>query len=108
MTQTPNNKRKELETFEDELDTEHTQKVLEIEHSQQLNSKKWQKVSEGAFQQYLSPGRLQIAERRDPNGRRSPMDVNIDMLEQMNMMHISDQGTWMSFRVLCIFFPSLG
>ncbi|XP_042841617.1 dysbindin isoform X8 [Panthera tigris] len=71
-------KRKELETFKGpdpecsvsvaELDAEHTQKVLEMEHTQQTKLKERQKFFEEAFQQdmeqYLSTGYLQIAERR--------------------------------------------
>lgn len=61
-------KRKELEAFKAELDTEHAQKVLEMEHTQQLKLKERQKFFEEAFQQdmeqYLSTGHLQIAERR--------------------------------------------
>uniref|UniRef100_A0A8C6GJS0 Dysbindin n=1 Tax=Mus spicilegus TaxID=10103 RepID=A0A8C6GJS0_MUSSI len=61
-------KRKELEAFKAELDTEHTQKALEMEHTQQLKLKERQKFFEEAFQQdmeqYLSTGYLQIAERR--------------------------------------------
>ncbi|PNI62762.1 DTNBP1 isoform 5 [Pan troglodytes] len=65
------NKRKELETFKAELDAEHAQKVLEMEHTQQMKLKERQKFFEEAFQQdmeqYLSTGYLQIAERRgDP------------------------------------------
>ncbi|KAF3815341.1 hypothetical protein GH733_016723 [Mirounga leonina] len=101
-----------------ELDAEHTQKVLEMEHAQQAKLKERQKFFEEAFQQdmeqYLSTGYLQIAERRgnsplkglfktegvtssrarvfpEPMGSMSSMEVNIDMLEQMDLMDISDQ-----------------
>ncbi|XP_031215442.1 dysbindin isoform X2 [Mastomys coucha] len=88
-------KRKELEAFKAELDTEHTQKVLEMEHTQQLKLKERQKFFEEAFQQdmeqYLSTGYLQIAERREPMGSMSSMEVNVDVLEQMDLMDISDQ-----------------
>ncbi|XP_029799347.1 dysbindin isoform X2 [Suricata suricatta] len=88
-------KRKELEAFKAELDAEHTQKVLEMEHSQQAKLKERQKFFEEAFQQdmeqYLSTGYLQIAERREPMGSMSSMEVNIDMLEQMDLMDVSDQ-----------------
>uniref|UniRef100_A0A8D0G230 Dystrobrevin binding protein 1 n=1 Tax=Strix occidentalis caurina TaxID=311401 RepID=A0A8D0G230_STROC len=61
-------KRKELETFKAELDAEHAQKVLDMEHTQQMKLKERQKFFEEAFQQdmeqYLSTGYLQIAERR--------------------------------------------
>uniref|UniRef100_A0A2K5W171 Dystrobrevin binding protein 1 n=1 Tax=Macaca fascicularis TaxID=9541 RepID=A0A2K5W171_MACFA len=89
------NKRKELETFKAELDAEHAQKVLEMEHTQQMKLKERQKIFEEAFQQdmeqYLSTGYLQIAERREPIGSMSSMEVNVDMLEQMDLMDISDQ-----------------
>ncbi|XP_006891681.1 PREDICTED: dysbindin isoform X2 [Elephantulus edwardii] len=89
------NKRKELETFKAELDAEHAQKVLEMEHTQQLKLKERQKFFEEAFQQdmeqYLSTGYLQISERREPMGSMSSMEVNVDMLEQMDLMDISDQ-----------------
>ncbi|XP_064137024.1 dysbindin isoform X1 [Loxodonta africana] len=89
------NKRKELETFKAELDAEHTQKVLEMEQTQQMKLKERQKFFEEAFQQdmeqYLSTGYLQIAERREPIGSMSSMEVNVDMLEQMDLMDISDQ-----------------
>ncbi|XP_055988244.1 dysbindin [Sorex fumeus] len=85
-------KRKELEAFKAELDAEHNQKVLEMEQSQQMKLKERQKFFEEAFQQdmeqYLSTGYLQIAERR---GNMSSMEVNIDVLEQMDLMDISDQ-----------------
>uniref|UniRef100_A0A9L0R753 Dystrobrevin binding protein 1 n=1 Tax=Equus caballus TaxID=9796 RepID=A0A9L0R753_HORSE len=78
-----------------ELDAEHTQKVLEMEHTQQLKLKERQKFFEEAFQQdmeqYLSAGYLQIAERREPMGSMSSMEVNIDLLEQMDLMDVSDQ-----------------
>lgn len=55
-----------------ELDAEHTQKVLEMEHTQQLKLKERQKFFEEAFQQdmeqYLSTGYLQIADRRGELG----------------------------------------
>ncbi|KAF6344363.1 dystrobrevin binding protein 1 [Rhinolophus ferrumequinum] len=78
-----------------ELDAEHTQKVLEMEHTQQMKLKERQKFFEEAFQhdmeQYLSTGYLQIAERREPMGSMSSMEVNIDLLEQMELMDVSDQ-----------------
>ncbi|XP_007487979.2 dysbindin isoform X1 [Monodelphis domestica] len=89
------NKRKELEAFKAELDAEHTQKVLDMEHSQQLKLKERQKFFEEAFQQdmeqYLSTGYLQITERREPIGSMSSMEVNVDMLEQMDLMDMTDQ-----------------
>ncbi|XP_017663987.1 PREDICTED: dysbindin isoform X2 [Lepidothrix coronata] len=78
-----------------ELDAEHAQKVLDMEHTQQMKLKERQKFFEEAFQQdmeqYLSTGYLQIAERREPIGSMSSMEVNVDMLEQMDLMDMSDQ-----------------
>ncbi|EHB17710.1 Dysbindin, partial [Heterocephalus glaber] len=88
-------KRKELEAFKADLDAEHSKKVLEMEHAQQMKLKERQKFFEEAFQQdmeqYLSTGYLQISERREPMGSMSSMEVNVDMLEQMDLMDISDQ-----------------
>ncbi|XP_072536467.1 dysbindin-A isoform X3 [Salminus brasiliensis] len=87
-------KRKELESLKAELDTEHAQKVLEMEHAQQAKLKERQKYFEEAFQQdmeqYLSTGYLQITDRRDPIGSMSSMEVNVDMLEQMDLTDVSD------------------
>ncbi|XP_078395351.1 dysbindin-A isoform X3 [Cetorhinus maximus] len=78
-----------------ELDGEHAQKVRDMENTQQLKLKERQKFFEEAFQQdleqYLSTGYLQIAQRREPIGSMSSMEVNVDMLEQMDLMDISDQ-----------------
>uniref|UniRef100_A0A8C5PM86 Dystrobrevin binding protein 1 n=1 Tax=Leptobrachium leishanense TaxID=445787 RepID=A0A8C5PM86_9ANUR len=88
-------KRKELETVKAELDAEHTHRVLEMEYTQQMKLKERQKFFEEAFQQdmeqYLSTGYLQISERREPIGSMSSMEVNVDMLEQMDLMDMSDQ-----------------
>ncbi|KAM4687322.1 dysbindin [Discoglossus pictus] len=86
------NKRKELENFKADLDSEHTQRVVDMEYTQQMKLKERQKFFEEAFQQdmeqYLSTGYLQISERR---GNMSSMEVNVDMLEQMDLMDMSDQ-----------------
>ncbi|XP_028593474.2 dysbindin isoform X1 [Podarcis muralis] len=88
-------KRKELEIFKAELDAEHAQKVLAMEHTQQMKLKERQKFFEEAFQQdmeqYLSTGYLQITDRREPIGSMSSMEVNVDMLEQMDLVDMSDQ-----------------
>ncbi|KAK3571686.1 hypothetical protein QTP86_016172 [Hemibagrus guttatus] len=78
-----------------ELDTEHAQKVLEVEHAQQAKLKERQKYFEEAFQQdmeqYLSTGYLRITDRRAcPIGSMSSMEVNVDMLEQMDLTDVSD------------------
>ncbi|XP_058523836.1 dysbindin [Ochotona princeps] len=88
-------KRKELETFKAELDAEHSQRVLDMEHAQQTRLKERQKFFEEAFQQdveqYLSTGHLHITGRREPMGSMSSMEVNVDLLEHMDLMDISDQ-----------------
>lgn len=77
-----------------ELDSEHAQKVLDMEHAQQGKLKERQKYFEEAFQQdmdqYLSTGYLQITDRRGPIGSMSSMEVNVDVLEQMDLMDVSD------------------
>uniref|UniRef100_A0A8C2E0I3 Dystrobrevin binding protein 1b n=1 Tax=Cyprinus carpio TaxID=7962 RepID=A0A8C2E0I3_CYPCA len=74
---------------------EHAQRVAEAEPVQpQVKLKDRQKFFEEAFQQdmehYLSTGYLQIAERRETIGSMSSMEVNVDMLEQMDLMDMSD------------------
>ncbi|XP_073319807.1 dystrobrevin binding protein 1b [Pagrus major] len=81
-----------------ELDAEHAQRVPGAEQgglpTPQVKLKERQKFFEEAFQQdmeqYLSTGYLQIAERREPIGSMSSMEVNVDMLEQMDLMDMSD------------------
>ncbi|KAG7237755.1 hypothetical protein INR49_031767, partial [Caranx melampygus] len=80
-----------------ELDAEHPQRVPGAEQGvapPQVKLKDRQKFFEEAFQQdmeqYLSTGYLQIAERREPIGSMSSMEVNVDMLEQMDLMDMSD------------------
>ncbi|XP_018553497.1 dystrobrevin binding protein 1b isoform X3 [Lates calcarifer] len=78
-----------------ELDADHPQRVPGAEQGgvpiPQVKLKERQKFFEEAFQQdmeqYLSTGYLQIAERR---GSMSSMEVNVDMLEQMDLMDMSD------------------
>ncbi|XP_018553496.1 dystrobrevin binding protein 1b isoform X2 [Lates calcarifer] len=81
-----------------ELDADHPQRVPGAEQGgvpiPQVKLKERQKFFEEAFQQdmeqYLSTGYLQIAERREPIGSMSSMEVNVDMLEQMDLMDMSD------------------
>ncbi|XP_033981086.1 dystrobrevin binding protein 1b isoform X2 [Trematomus bernacchii] len=92
-TDTPSNRARAVE-----LDTEHAQRVPGAEQggapTPQVKLKERQKFFEEAFQQdmeqYLSTGYLQIAERRGPIGSMSSMEVNVDMLEQMDLMDMSD------------------
>ncbi|XP_075872512.1 dystrobrevin binding protein 1b isoform X2 [Nelusetta ayraudi] len=79
-----------------ELEADHAQRVPGAEQpglqTPQVKLKERQKFFEEAFQQdmeqYLCTGYLQIAERR---GSMSSMEVNVDMLEQMDLMDMSDQ-----------------
>ncbi|XP_023124535.2 dystrobrevin binding protein 1b isoform X1 [Amphiprion ocellaris] len=88
----------EAKTNSVELDAEHAQRVPGAEQGgvppPQVKLKERQKFFEEAFQQdmeqYLSTGYLQIAERREPIGSMSSMEVNVDMLEQMDLMDMSD------------------
>ncbi|XP_034748887.1 dystrobrevin binding protein 1b isoform X2 [Etheostoma cragini] len=81
-----------------EQDAEHAQRVPGADQggatAPQVKLKERQKFFEEAFQQdmeqYLSTGYLQIAERREPIGSMSSMEVNVDMLEQMDLMDMSD------------------
>ncbi|XP_037548781.1 dystrobrevin binding protein 1b [Nematolebias whitei] len=81
-----------------ELDAEHSQKAPGAEQAgvspPQVKLKDRQKFFEEAFQQdmeqYLTTGYLQITERREPIGSMSSMEVNVDMLEQMDLMDMSD------------------
>ncbi|XP_072303935.1 dystrobrevin binding protein 1b isoform X2 [Eucyclogobius newberryi] len=78
-----------------ELEADQAQRVPGAEPGgvppTQVKLKERQKFFEEAFQQdmeqYLSTGYLQIAERR---GSMSSMEVNVDMLEQMDLMDMSD------------------
>uniref|UniRef100_A0A3B3H827 Dystrobrevin binding protein 1b n=1 Tax=Oryzias latipes TaxID=8090 RepID=A0A3B3H827_ORYLA len=82
-------------TISVEPDVEHTHRAPGAEQGgispPQVKLKDRQKFFEEAFQQdmeqYLSTGYLQIAERR---GSMSSMEVNVDMLEQMDLMDMSD------------------
>uniref|UniRef100_A0A674BQS2 Dystrobrevin binding protein 1a n=1 Tax=Salmo trutta TaxID=8032 RepID=A0A674BQS2_SALTR len=93
VLQLENYKKKKRYVFP-ELDSEHAQKVLDMEHAQQGKLKERQKYFEEAFQQdmdqYLSTGYLQITDRRGPIGSMSSMEVNVDVLEQMDLMDVSD------------------
>uniref|UniRef100_A0A8C2AVR3 Dystrobrevin binding protein 1b n=1 Tax=Cyprinus carpio TaxID=7962 RepID=A0A8C2AVR3_CYPCA len=81
--------------FYAELELEHAQRVPEADPvPPQVKLKDRQKFFEEAFQQdmehYLSTGYLQIAERRETIGSMSSMEVNVDMLEQMDLIDMSD------------------
>uniref|UniRef100_A0A8C4J1V6 Dysbindin domain containing 2 n=1 Tax=Dromaius novaehollandiae TaxID=8790 RepID=A0A8C4J1V6_DRONO len=64
---------------------------------QQLKLRDRQKFFEEVFQHdvdfFFPMSHLQIEHRRPPLGSISSMEVNVDMLEQMDMMDLSDQDT---------------
>ncbi|XP_062266622.1 dystrobrevin binding protein 1b isoform X2 [Platichthys flesus] len=98
MSAGPDTASKTANTNSVELEAEHPQRVPGAEQGgvapPQVKLKERQKFFEEAFQQdmeqYLSTGYLQIAERREPIGSMSSMEVNVDMLEQMDLMDMSD------------------
>ncbi|TMS11014.1 hypothetical protein E3U43_020007 [Larimichthys crocea] len=79
-------KRREVEVLEVELNSEHAQKVAELEQAMQQKLREQQKVYEEAFnqdmKQYLSTGYLQ---HREPEG------VDMCVLDQITVTNISDQ-----------------
>ncbi|XP_030580585.1 dysbindin-A [Archocentrus centrarchus] len=79
-------KRREVELLEEELNSEHAQKVAEMEQIMQQKLREQQKVYEEAFnqdvEQYLSTGYLQ---------HRAPPGADICSLDQMTVTNISDQ-----------------
>ncbi|XP_072522309.1 dysbindin-like [Salminus brasiliensis] len=76
-------------------ETEHAQRVPDMDAAQQLKLRERQRFFEEVFQHdvdvYLSSAHLQIDYKRPPMGSISSMEVNVDMLEQMELMDISDQ-----------------
>ncbi|MBN3309076.1 DTBP1 protein, partial [Amia calva] len=76
-------------------ETEHAQRVLEMDAAQQMKLRERQRFFEEVFQHdvdvFLSTAHLQIEHKRPPIGSISSMEVNVDMLEQMDLMDISDQ-----------------
>uniref|UniRef100_A0A672SJP6 Dysbindin-like n=2 Tax=Sinocyclocheilus grahami TaxID=75366 RepID=A0A672SJP6_SINGR len=88
------------------LETEHAQRVQDAESAQQMRMRERQRFFEEVFQHdvdvYLSSAHLQIDYKRPPLGSISSMEVNVDMLEQMDLMDISDQ------EALDVFFSASG
>ncbi|XP_062445152.1 dysbindin domain-containing protein 2 isoform X2 [Rhea pennata] len=79
-------------------DMEQGQRSLDAEQmQQQLKLRDRQKFFEEVFQHdtdfFFPLSHLQIEHRRPPLGSISSMEVNVDMLEQMDMMDLSDQDT---------------
>nr|XP_046255280.1 dysbindin-A-like [Scatophagus argus] len=79
-------KRREVEALEVELNSQHAQKVAELEMATQQKLRERQRVYEEAFnhdmKQYLSTGYLQ---------HRGPSEADVCVLDQMTVTNISDQ-----------------
>ncbi|XP_021271982.1 dysbindin domain-containing protein 2 [Numida meleagris] len=81
-------------------DMESGQRSLDAEQmqqQQQLKLRERQKFFEEVFQHevdfFFPVSHLQLEHRRPPLGSISSMEVNVDVLEQMDMMDLSDQDT---------------
>ncbi|XP_057234361.1 dysbindin domain-containing protein 2 isoform X2 [Malurus melanocephalus] len=80
-------------------DMEQAQRNLDAEQmqQQQLKLRDRQKFFEEVFQHdvdfFFPMSHLQIEHRRPPLGSISSMEVNVDMLEQMDVLDLSDQDT---------------
>ncbi|KAK2897432.1 dysbindin-like [Channa argus] len=76
-------------------EAENSQRVLDNESSQHLKMRERQRFFEEVYQQdvdnYVPSAHLQINSRKPPMGSISSMEVNVDVLEQMDLMDISDQ-----------------
>ncbi|XP_071775027.2 dysbindin-like [Centroberyx gerrardi] len=77
-------------------ESEHGQRVPDMEAAQQLKLKERQRFFEEVFQHdvdvYLSSAHLTIRDyKRPPIGSISSMEVNVDMLDQMEQIDIPDQ-----------------
>nr|XP_019946687.1 PREDICTED: dysbindin-A-like [Paralichthys olivaceus] len=79
-------KRRELEALEAELNSEHAQKVAELEQTMRQKLRDRQKVYEEAFnqdmEQYLSTGQIQ---------QRDPAKPDVGVLDHMMVTNMSDQ-----------------
>ncbi|XP_022594778.1 dysbindin-like [Seriola dumerili] len=76
-------------------ETDNTQRVLDNDSAQHLKMRERQRFFEEVYQHdvdnYLPSAHLQIDCRKPPMGSISSMEVNVDVLEQMDLMDISDQ-----------------
>ncbi|MEQ2235229.1 hypothetical protein ILYODFUR_000260 [Ilyodon furcidens] len=88
-------------------ETEHTPRLPDIESAQQLKLRERQRFFEEVFQHevdvYLSSAHLCIRDyRRPPIGSISSIEVNVDLLDQMELIDLSDQDP------VDVFFSSVG
>ncbi|XP_069579333.1 dysbindin-like [Brachyistius frenatus] len=76
-------------------DTDNSQRLLDNDSAQHLKLRERQRFFEEVYQHdvdnYLPSAHLQIDSRKPPIGSISSMEVNVDVLEQMDLMDISDQ-----------------
>ncbi|KAK3536893.1 hypothetical protein QTP86_027090 [Hemibagrus guttatus] len=76
-------------------ETENALRLPDMDAAQQLRLRERQRFFEEAFQHdvdvYFSSAHLQIDYKRAPMSSISSMEVNVDMLEQMDLLDISDQ-----------------
>uniref|UniRef100_A0A8C3UL24 Dysbindin n=1 Tax=Catharus ustulatus TaxID=91951 RepID=A0A8C3UL24_CATUS len=89
-----------LPSFFSPADMEQAQRNLDaeqVQQQQQLKLRDRQKFFEEVFQHdvdfFFPMSHLQIEHRRPPLGSISSMEVNVDMLEQMDVLDLSDQDT---------------
>lgn len=88
-------------------ETERGQRLPDVDAAQQLKLRERQRFFEEVFQHdvdvYLSSAHLCIRDyKRPPIGSISSMEVNVDLLDQMELIDISDQ------EALDVFFSSGG
>ncbi|XP_034393901.1 dysbindin [Cyclopterus lumpus] len=76
-------------------ETGTSQRLLDKDSAQHLKLKERQRFFEEVYQHdvdnYLPSAHLQVDCRKPPMGSISSMEVNVDVLEQMDLMDISDQ-----------------
>uniref|UniRef100_A0A3Q3NDJ1 Dysbindin-like n=1 Tax=Mastacembelus armatus TaxID=205130 RepID=A0A3Q3NDJ1_9TELE len=77
-------------------ETDHGQRLPDVDAAQQLKLRERQRFFEEVFQHdvdvYLSSAHLCIRDyKRPPIGSVSSMEVNVDLLDQMELIDISDQ-----------------
>nr|XP_020466372.1 dysbindin-like [Monopterus albus] len=76
-------------------ETDNSQLVLDNSSAQNLKLRERQRFFEEVYQHdtdnYLPSTHLQVNCRKPPMGSISSMEVNVDVLEQMDLMDISDQ-----------------
>ncbi|XP_033486014.1 dysbindin-like isoform X2 [Epinephelus lanceolatus] len=76
-------------------ETDISQRVLDNDSAQHLKLRERQRFFEEVYQHdvdnYVPSSHLQVDCRKPPMGSISSMEVNVDVLEQMDLMDISDQ-----------------